>query len=67
MDSHTCINIHLMQISFIIYIYIPEVDCCPIFNNFMLLNKYHIMKLEFEQRTAQLIPVQYTTTSDIKL
>ena len=67
MDSHTCINTHLMIISFDIYIYILEVDCCPLFNKFMLLHTYHIMKMEFEQRTTQLIPMQCTTTSDIKL
>jgi hypothetical protein len=50
-----------------IYIYILEVDCCPIFNKFMLLHKYHNMKKEFEQRPTQLIPMQCTTTSDIKL
>jgi hypothetical protein len=39
-----------MKISFDIYIYILEVDCCPIFNKFMLLHTHHIMKMEFEQR-----------------
>jgi hypothetical protein len=67
MDSHTCINTHLMITSFDIYMYILEADCCPIFNKFMLLHKYHIMKMKFEQRTTQLIPMQCTTTSDIKL
>jgi hypothetical protein len=69
MDSHTCIITHLMKISFDIYIYILEVDCCPIFNKSMLLHKHHIMKMEFEQRwsTSAPISIQWTTTADIKL
>jgi hypothetical protein len=49
-----------MIISFDIYIYILEVDCCSIFNKIMLLHKYHIMKMEFEQRwlTSELILIQ---------
>jgi hypothetical protein len=39
-----------MKISFDMYIYILDVDCCPIFNKFLLLHKHHIMNMEFEQR-----------------